>query len=253
MLYYDSVEDQVVPCIAPLLAAPRHAPLRRALGHFPVLSWREALRLLDDLPVKERFIFVLVNDWQYCPAGAQRAAFYDRYTKLPDVFEAMLMSRRTSPRLLRPSKSSTGAGLFFSEQALRNQYQRRIKRMIADGTLPPDVQVQKHDRGLTCSIDDLLGRHEEIFCAGKGANCTGEVAELVRQVSDLTRCDLFINLFPSVCREFVIAGTELSARLFSPTVRTVINVALPAAELSENDDLWEATRIAIHTLERVQR
>ena len=57
--------------------------------------------------------------------------------------------------------------------------------------------IEQDESALTCSIVDLLGRKEAIYCSNHGANCTAEVAELLRQAYALSHCDAFINLFPS--------------------------------------------------------
>jgi hypothetical protein len=246
MLYHDIVEDQLVPCVTPLLTGPRHEILRRSLGNFPVLSWQLALNLLDELPDVQAQALILVNDWQYCPPEADRSSFYRRYDQLPPVFRDPLEARAGRVGLLEPDRDRTAATVFFSELRLRNQYRKRFARMLKDQTLPEGVSILQEEEGVTCSLDDILGRREAIYCSAKGANCTMEVAELIRQVGERTGCTAFLNVFPGVCREYVMAGTELAFRLFPSTITEVINVALPATDIETETDFWRAGRIIHH-------
>jgi hypothetical protein len=249
MLYYDTVEDQLLGCVASFLSSPRHALLLKSMGGFPVESWKLGLRLLSALPCADKSILVLVNDWQYCPGNVDRSRFYAHHGGLPAEYAEVLSNQGSSPvRLLTPAKrqGARDTGPFFSEQALRNQYRRQLEELIELGRLPEGLVLEQNEGALTCSMVDLLGRKEAIYCSNQGANCTAEVAELLQQAHTLSRCDVFINLFPAVCREYVLAGTELGLRLFSPGITRVINLALPATDIEQENDLWSTARLTIH-------
>lgn len=249
MLYYDTVEDQLLGCVPSFLSSPRHALLLKTMGGFPVESWKLGLRLLEALPASNKSILVLVNDWQYCPGDVDRSRFYTHHNQIPSEFsEALADGGRGAVRLLRPPKrlGARDTGPFFSEQGLRNQYKRQLEDLVEQGILPEGIVIEQEEGSLTCSIVDLLGRKEAIYCSNHGANCTAEVAELLRQAYMLSHCDVFINLFPAVCREFVISGTELSLRLFSLGIKHVINVALPATDIEQEADLWSMARMIVH-------
>ena len=249
MLYYDTVEDQLLGCVPSFLPGPRHALLLKTMGGFPVESWKLGLKLLEALPCSGKNILILVNDWQYCPGDVDRSRFYAQYNDIPAEFTEALASREEVPvRLLKPPKrqGARNTGPFFSEQALRNEYRRQLEDLLEQGKLPEGMVIEQDEGALTCSIVDLLGRKEAIYCSNHGANCTAEVAELLRQAYSLSHCDAFINLFPAVCREFVLAGTELGLRLFSPGIKRVINLALPATDIEQEADLWSTARMTVH-------
>ena len=252
MLYYDTVEDVLLPCLASQLTGPRHGPLRRAMGHFPHLTWTLGLRLLDAMNAVDRWAVVLVNDWQYCPPDVDRTRFYEGFRALPEEYERQLDDRTGRVRLLAPRGTHPGpsTGPFFSEQVLRNEYKRHLKRLIDNGQLPPEVRLEHDEAAVSCSIDDLLGRRERIYCSNRGVNCTAEVAELLYQVRTLTNCDAFLNIFPSACKEFVKAGTELSAKLFEARPRVVANMAVPSTDLESESDIWSrGALLTIHSLD----
>jgi hypothetical protein len=94
---------------------------------------------------------------------------------------------------------------------------------------------------------DLVGRRQEIYCAGKTYHCTHEVAELLYTVESLTHCDVFINVFPLVCKEYVEAGTQLAFSVFKTPIRTVVNLGMPATGVRTIDSLMASCHAVIQS------
>ena len=247
LLYYDNTEDQILPCVASELTGPRQQLIRDTLGYFPSLTWEVGLRILDALPAQHKRVLVLVNDWQYLPRGIHRRRFYQDHPRLPASYRTTLASTAYQPQLLIPSRprKALHTGEFFSEQTLRNQYGKHFRRMIAAKTLPANTNITSNGRTLTCSLLDAIGSQQEVYCAGKGQNCSHEVAELLSMVTRLSECSVFVNLFPLVCREYVESGTEIAFDLFRTPLRTVFNIGMAAASIRTVSELLQSCEVVI--------
>ena len=247
LVYYDRTEDQLLPCIGSELLGPRHDVIRKEVGHFPLLTWEIGISLLAALPVTQKHIMVLVNDWQYLPDGIDRVRFYESHNRIPTSYANVLEREGGSIKLLTPPRLGKAllVGDFFSEQSLRNQYAKHVKQLIAQDELPSNVELNTNGGTLSCSLVDVVGKKQEIYCTGKGQNCTHEVAELLFVAESLTNCEVFINLFPLVCKQYVEAGTELSLDLFKTPIRTVINIGMPATGVSSMEQLCTSSAVTL--------
>lgn len=250
LLYYDNVEDRVLPCIAAELNGPRHGPLRDAMGGFPDLSWDVGLRLLREMPLRERRALVLVNDWQYVPSAIGARSFYESHRAIPRNFSDKLASSAFEKpiSLISPANrpGRTSSTPYFSERALRRDFERRIETLSKTGTLPSGVVLKRDGDRVSCSLTDVLGRHEEVYCSDEPAGCAHEVSELLAQVWEQTKAQAFLSIFPSVCRRFVEIGTEQSALLGLHQFRVVFNLALAATDVQEEHDLWRSAVLTVH-------
>lgn len=249
LLYYDRTEDQLLPCVASELIGPRHEPIRKAAGFFPILTWELGVRLLNAIPAKSKFIMALVNDWQYVPKDVPRARFYEQTPHIPTTFQNCLDERGNGIKLLMPAQKRNGnkTGQLFSEHGLRKQYARHVKQLIEKSELPRNAELQGNSENLTCNLVDTLGRKQEIYCTGKSENCTHEVAELIFSVNALTECDAFINLYPLVCKEYVETGTELSFELFKTPMTVVLNIGMAATGVLSEEALLRSTAVTIQS------
>ena len=247
LVYYDRTEDQLLPCVGSELLGPRHDVIRKEVGHFPELTWNIGVKLLNSLPAVKKHIMVLVNDWQYLPDGVDRVRFYESHHRIPASYADVLETDGGSIKLLTPQGLGKAplAGDFFSEQSLRNQYGKHVKQLIAQGKLPANVALETNGDALSCSLVDAVGNKQEIYCTGKGQNCTHEVAELLYVVTSLTQCDVFINLFPIVCKQYVEAGTELGFALFATPIRIVINIGMTATGSSSTEQLCASSTMTL--------
>lgn len=251
LLYYDADEGRAVPCIASEMKSSKYDAVREELAEFPLLSWKLACRLAASLPSVSHHLLTIVNDWQYVPTGFDRKKFYGDFVQLPDSYIAEASQlKNVNARLLTPEGSMefSASQPYFSERALRNQYHRRIRRLIKQQALPAGVELNLGEGGTTCSLLDMMGRKREVYCSSKDADCSNEVAELIHQSSSLIGCDTFINLYPAVCKEFVELGSELPARLFGTPVSRIINLALPATGVATESDLYDGAEMAIHKM-----
>lgn len=249
LVYYDHTEDQLLPCVASEISGPRHEIIRNEVGHFPLLTWDMGVKLLAAVPAKRKHALVLVNDWQYLPSGVDRGRFYEKFNRLPQAYRRVLDQTGDSVALLRPPRlrKALHTGDFFSEQTLRNQYGKHVKQLIAEKSLPPNAELLADGDSLSCNLVDAVGRRQEIYCAGKSENCTHEVAELLYSVHEITACDMFINIFPLVCKEYVEAGTELNYGLFQTHIGNVINIGMVATGAMSFDQLLDSAQVVVQS------
>ncbi len=246
LLYLDEQEG-LVPCIASEMASGRHDEIANELGQFPFLSWQLGCQIMTEISAQLTYLLVVVNDWQYVPAGADRQSFFKTFAHLPGSYVESARSVRGA-KLLTPKGPTdfTATRPFFSERTLRNQYGRHFKRLIKQGALPTDVELQRNESGTFCSLIDVLGSTSEVYCAEKVADCANEIAELIDSASRLVNCDCFINLYPAVCKEFVERGSELPTRLFGTKLARIINIAVPATSVFSEDDLISGAEVSVH-------
>jgi hypothetical protein len=213
---------------------------------FPLMTWQLGLEILNGLPSSQRYISTLVNDWQYVQSDDGRRRFYVEHGSLPDTYAALL---RTAPgvSLLRPPRPRKGlfTGDFFSERTLRNQYRRHVKRLLREGALPPSYAVQNDPATNACTIKSRT-LDETVYCTGEPQTCTHEVAQFVYAIGALTKADILINIYPTVCRNHVEAGTEVGLSLFAAGVGKVINVAVPAGRMRSADEAVKGGEISVH-------
>ncbi len=250
LLYFDTVEDRVLPGIASELKSPRHELLRKEVGGFPALSWQLALDLLGPLPAREKHLMVVVNDWQYLPEGVNRARFYSQQRDLPEEFSEAFARSGGGIQLLTPKKSSVTYP-FFGEKNLRNRYRRAVENLLRKGLLPSDTVTTTTSEGVACNLPDILGRKLEIYCSTKTGDCSAEIAMMLDFARSETGCDAFLNFYPAVCREFVELGTELGARLFGTDIRTVVNIGLRTSGVSTINDLLADAEVAVHNFKPI--
>jgi hypothetical protein len=246
LLYEDEADGRAVPCMESELTAPRYQSLSQEFGRFPHMSWRLAGDLMDALNLNERYLLVLVNDWQYVPTKSVRDAFYREQPQLPEVYRG---SACREIRLLTPHGPAgfDETSPFFSERALRNQFHRRLKKLTGSEELPENLKISRTQAGATCSVE-VMGQMQEVYCSTKSADCSGEVAQLLDDSHRLVGCDAFINFVPSVCQTFVDLGSELPAKLFGTPIRRVINVSLPATHIASEQDMLAEASVTVHTL-----
>lgn len=248
LLHVDERTGEAVPTIVDGTSGV--GDLEREVGYFPLLSWMLACRSLQALQDIRLHLLVIVNDWQYVPDPTMRDRFYARMKSLPESFTAAASSMLPEARMLRPAGiTGRDAGTpFFSERSLRNRYNRRLADMLRDGSLPADTTVETEEHRPACRLEDVAGRSIEVYCPGKDADCSKEVAKVIEEAHALSACDVFVNFYPAVCQEFVELGSELGDRLFGPSVRRVINVALPATRVFSVGELVRESEFAIHEL-----
>ena len=252
LVYYDHTEDLLLPGIAEELDGPRHEMIKQEIGHFPELTWGIGLDLLSSVLVKKKYIFTVVNDWQYIPKSVDKSHFYENYNRLPQSYQSLLHQYGTGTHLLKPRIKSNGleTGDFFSEQVLRNQYTKHVKSLVKRNQLPKGAEIEVNGEELSCSLFDTLGRKEEVYCTGKRPNCTHEVAEMLHRVSHLSDCSVIINIYPLVCKKYVEAGSELSHNLFLQKLSLVVNIGMPSSHIYNRDNLLHNCSVTIHLLEK---
>ena len=245
LLYYDTVEDRILPCIASEMGSPRHEILRREAGHFPSLSWALGLELVSRLGSPSKRAMIVVNDWQYIPKGVDRRRFYRDFGRLPQGFDEELVRWGADISLLSPPRQS-GTAPFWGEMNLRNQYSRTVGHLVSTGKLPDHAVVEQRASGLVCSLVDAVGGKREVYCANKTGDCAAEIAQMLRMAKRLARCDCFVNLYPSVCREFVERGTELGQELLGNDVPSVLNVGLVSNGPDNVEEMMAGCEVAWH-------
>jgi len=250
LLYYDVVEDQLLPCISGELTSPRHELLRREAGEFPLLTWQLGLELLNSLNMASLQIMVVVNDWQYLPKNVDRRRFYESFRHLPEGYNKALEHYGDRLHLLEPPQG-TGTFPFYGEMNLRNQYRKSVERLITDGNLPADAILLQSSEEIVCSLPDSVGRTWEVYCSNKTGDCAGEIAQMLNLAVQQADCDCFINIYPAVCRDFVERGTELGNELLRNGIANVINIGFPTNGLETRDDLLPSCEVTWHRFTNV--
>jgi hypothetical protein len=245
LLYYDIVEDCILPCVSGELTSPRHELIRHEAGNFPLLTWQLGLELLDSLQVATRHAMVLVNDWQYLPKNIERRRFYESFGHLPDGYINALERYEDRLQLLGPPQGS-GTHPFYSEMNLRNQYKKAVERLITNGTLPSEAILEQRTDEIVCSLPDAVGRTREVYCSNKTGDCAAEVAQMLSLAVKQADCDCFINIYPAVCRDFVELGTELGNDLLRINLPNVINIGFPTNGVESREDLLVSCEVAWH-------
>ena len=249
LLYEDEASGRAVPCVESELIAPEYQRLSREFGRFPHLSWSLAGDLMAALELEERYLMVLVNDWQYVPTLAARDAFYRDHLLLPQTYRTALEARRGTPLKLLAPVGATGyqaSRPYFSERVLRNKFHRRLKTLTGSKDLPQGLEISRTTIGATCSVE-IMGQLQEVYCSTKSSDCSGEVAQMLDEAHALVSCDAFINFVPNVCQNFVELGSELPIKLFGTNIKHVINIALPAMHVAHEQDLLSEAVVTVHS------
>jgi len=249
LLVYDQSEESIYPCIYGESQAQGGAYFSENYGHFPVMTWRIALRLMQNLKAPSKHIMIVVNDWQYIPKSAGRFDFYKTYGgRLPAVYQEELTKYPERIRVLEPKpiKNGTSTAPFFGEMNLRNRYQRRVEKLIASGDLPASAVLERTPTHTSCSFPSLSGELQEIYCSGKTGDCSGEIAEMLRDAAERTGATTFVNLYPAVCRDFVELGTSHSVALFRANLDKVLNLGFPSSGVNSENQLLENCEASLH-------
>lgn len=249
LLYFDEKTREVYPCIADEQGSQEDS--EGALhnhGHFPLLSWKLGLGLLQQAQPLNKAALVLVNDWQYMPKPASRLDFYARHKELPLSYTSVLSQMPEPIKVLQPERDhvESGTAPFFGEMNLRNRYKKRLARMIKAGALPHDASTELNGEQVSCFLPIDGGSPTEIYCSAKSADCTAEVAELVTQLAERHPNLTFVNIYPSVCREFVAKGTMLAQRLFNARVASVVNVGVLSSQVFTENDLMQGAEVSVN-------
>lgn len=247
LVYYDHTEDIVLPCVRQELKSSRHAVIADKVGVFPFLTWQLGLEFLKEISASSKSILTVVNDWQYLPEGIDRARFYKQYETLFDSY-ADVLAKHSEVNLLtqRDLGFKVKTGVWFSEVSLRNQYKRYISKLIKTNSLPSTVEIADNEDTITCSLVDAVGRRQEIYCTAKSPSCAQEIAELVRQICCVGQYDMFVNIFPLVCKEYVHEGTDLAFYISDLGRATIINIGTPSSEIQNRLTLFSNCEISIH-------
>jgi len=256
LLYYDEKGDSIIPCLNE--EVPRSADAHveddirfREFGQFPLLTWRLGLRALAALPQAEKYVMIVVNDWQFLPKHANRSQFYDNYRRLPSSYQTELDRYHGRIKLLQPDPIKTGTSTrpFFGEMNLRNYYRRAVDRLIKNGNLPPTTSLRKQGEVVYCDFVDSAGNKKEVYCSGQAGDCSAEIAQMLSFARAKTGCQTFINLYPAVCREFIEYGTSLAEDLFQAGFETVLNVGFPSCNVNSERDLLAECEATLHVKE----
>jgi hypothetical protein len=112
--------------------------------------------------------------------------------------------------------------------------------------LPALALVERSAKGIVCSLP-ASGAHtgREFYCTGKSPDCAAQIAQMLSHAQETTHCDIFINIYPSVCRTYVESGTQLAADLFGLS-STVVNVGLPSSGISSIPEMLHHSEISVH-------
>ena len=246
LVHYDSDENRLVPIIYGQPLRPAIMEYAKTYGWFPILTWEFGVSVLGLINAAEKRVMVVVNDWQYLPEfSVDRQMFYRDSPEIPQQYCEILKQNPSVQLLVPPRKMNFFTGDYWSEQTLRNGYERRFREMARNGNLPHNIKFDS-SKELRCDLVDAHGNTREVYCAGKRSGCEEEVAEMLTEISDIASPDIFINYIPQVCKDFVGAGTQLAFDLFGISMRKVINVGLPSVGIFSASEIFSKSEVSIH-------
>jgi hypothetical protein len=248
LLYYDSESSRLLPCLQEALTAPHLQEIRKSFSAFPLFTWRLGIELLSKLPAKQKHLMIVVNDWQYVPKNIDRAVFYENNKELPVSYQNELNPYSSEIQLFQPKQIKTGSTRpFFSEMNQRNQFRRRIEKLLRKDMLPALATVIQSPEGVVCSIPaEATHINREFYCTGKSPDCAAQIAQMLSQAQEATKYDCFINFYPSVCRTYVENGTKLASDLFNLSA-TVINVGMPSSGVESISGMLQHSEVSVHS------
>ncbi len=247
LVYYDHTEDILLPCVREELKSPRHSVVMNSVGVFPFLTWKLALEMLGKLNCQRKGILTVVNDWQYVPKHVDRGRFYQDHARLFDSYKMELQQRNEVTLITqRDLGFKVKTGDWFSEVSIRNQYKRQISKLVKRNGLPAAAELAQNGDTHTCSLIDDVGTRHEIYCTGKRPSCTQEITELVRQICLEGEYQVFMNIYPLVCKEYVQAGTELCFEMNHLKSNIVVNIGIPSNSVSGISDLFANAETTVH-------
>lgn len=247
LVYYYNTEGIMLPCVRQELKSPAHSVKADSIGVFPFMTWRTGLELLKNMDCPKKAILTVVNDWQWLPKHVDRAGFYQKY---PYLFDSYLKELNKYNDVVLLTQNDLGykvkTGVWFSEVSLRNQYKRQISKMVKRGALPENAELFENGHTESCSLDTAVDKRQEIYCTGKRPSCTQEIAELVRQICIVGKYEMFINIYPLVCKQYVQGGTELCISLMNSADINVINIGIPTYVGAEHEQSPMLMDVSLH-------
>lgn len=221
MLFYDTQKDSLVPLIKQdLMQENQKAFAEMFTGDFPEKSIQLSVDLLNNLKSKQvesKLVFI-VNDHKfqsknYQPniadviagrTGALRKKYYAENT-LPEyyhsVFEGSKISLKNDVQhyyvnIQQKEDNVLKNGVFFSEQRLRNKFEKNLKDKLAE-----EGKIKKVENSGAVEVYYSGFANEDIcLTESGGCGCSGEVMEFLYELSALGYTDVFFFV-PNECVE----------------------------------------------------
>ncbi len=205
-------------------------PIRESLNRFALESWRIGSAFARKLKEEGRStgLTTLVNDWQFLrqrkasEVAALRSAFYSSNRQLFLSYRSILSELGLSDNdILAVGPWSP----FVSEYWLRRRIERRLKRIVKNGSHASRLTVEKCLDGPSCIVFDDFGRDCRLLVCGQ-ADCAGEVMELVCMLYEMGFRQI-VNVIPAECEIPVNEGTRRAISVFGLADFTALNISLP--------------------------
>lgn len=247
LVYYDNTEDRFIPVIAHELSSPRHQIIKEEIGYFPIISWEVGIKILKNINVKSKNILVLVNDWKYVNKGVDKWRFYKTYNKIPPYYIELINKSQDNINIIKPPSDCQNVytGDFFSEQSLRNQFEIHVKNIFENADGKSIIELNKiFTEVYGDNIKPIENIFDYLFCKNK--MCISEVAQLIFIISKYFKHNMFLNIVPILCRDYVIKGTELSWSLFESKIDYVINIILNFQYIKTERDITKDMEVIVH-------
>jgi len=145
--------DSAIPCVAGLSDDRLSSDVRNELGHFPELSWRLAVDCVSGSDTSDVYMPRFSNDCNTFAIQRREPSSIDKLS-LPDEYisHAARVKRHGHFDLLTPNWTSNfrAQAPYFSEQALSEQIQAKIRKLMDTDRLPPDSQTFENETGVSC-------------------------------------------------------------------------------------------------------
>lgn len=231
MLFYDLQKDELVPLIKQNLQKENQKEFAELFtGNFPEKSIKFSADLLIELKRKKvvsKLVFI-VNDHKFQSknfqpnitdaiagrTGELRKNYYNK-NRLPGYYEKLLAERHLLVKdyvqhyyvkSKQKEDNVLKTGLFFSEQRLRNKFEKNLKEKL---TKEGKIRKVKNSGAVEVYYNGFINE-DVCLTENGGCGCSGEVMEFLYELSALGYTDVFFFV-PNECVEAANNGFKVVA------------------------------------------
>jgi hypothetical protein len=217
MLFMDETRDQLVAGVLEEQTSEAvRDRLAKRVGIFPGYSWDLGADIAEDLLANEEQVrlLLLINDWQYVPAGARsagelRASYFDGFTELPQRYtQRLAASPSLTPAHVLPSRRHP---LAFPETWLKYRFQKAAEKFVKTGHLEKRVLDDQPNQS-EVSFLDADGNYRTLISCGV-TGCAGEITEMISEIYIAGHRTVLI-FAPGECLAPVQSGVDVALALY---------------------------------------
>jgi len=237
MLFYDAVDDSLKPLIKENLTQQNHRDFAELFtGEFPESSFKVSLDLLNRFKlnnVESQLVFIVndhkfqsknfqpnINEYIKGRTGQLRKEYYSK-NQIPKYYLSEMKKMNISTEdvqnfhLKNKTKQDNllKEGFFFSEQRLRNKFEKNLKDKLANAGKIRKVE----NSGAVEIYYEGIANQDICLTENGGCGCSGEVMEFLYELSDSGYTDI-VFFVPYECVEaanngFAVVADTLDKKL----------------------------------------